>query len=69
MDIIIKDRVQAITSQESSGNALGYVSASNTGFSTAGATDDFSDHLWISQSNDNKGFADGSFTGDNASNG
>ena len=69
MDIIIKDRVQGITSQENNGNALGYVSASNTGFSTAGATDDFSDHLWISQSNDNKGFADGSFTGDNSSNG
>ena len=54
MDIIIKDRVQAITSGENNGQSLGYVSASNLGFSTAGATDDFSDHLWISQSNDNK---------------
>ena len=68
MDIIIKDRVQNITSQENNGNALGYVSSSNTGFSTAGATDDFSDHLWISQSNDNKGY-DGTFTGDNSDNG
>ena len=62
MDIIIKDRVQAISSEENSGQALGYVSSSDVGFSTAGTIDDFSDHLWISQSNDNTGFA-GTFTG------